>query len=362
MRPIASSKLLNLTMRHYKEHLIPTGTTIVEALRVLDNLAEDAISFVVGVDDKLIGSLTDGDVRRALLNGVQLDEIVDNIIQSNPRIIRKGENDIKKMIEYREKNYRIIPILDQNDRVVNIVNFKHLKSYLPIEVVVMAGGKGTRLKPLTDDTPKPLLKVGEKPIIEHNIHRISLFGMDDFWISVNYLGEQIEEYFGDGIHRNLNINYVWEDTPLGTIGSVSKIDDFIHDYVLVTNSDILTNLDYEDFFLRFLDENADFAVVTIPYKVNIPYAVLETSNRHVVSFKEKPTYTYYSNGGIYLMKKEIVESIPKNTFYDTTDLMESLLNQGKKVLSYPLSGYWLDIGKPEDFEKAQQDILNIKFT
>jgi len=348
-------------MRHYKEHLIESGTSIREALKVLDKLAKDAISFVVDQDDKLLGSLTDGDVRRGLIQGAELEQPVDDIIQSNPRFIRKGDQDIEKVIEYRENNFKVIPILDKDNHIVNVINFGEFKSYLPVDVVVMAGGKGKRLRPWTEDTPKPLLEVGDKPILEHNIHRLSLFGMDDFWISVNYLGEQIEEYFGNGNDKNLNIEYVWEDEPLGTIGSVSKIDNFIHDYILVTNSDILTNLDYEDFFLRFKNEEADFAVVTIPYKVDVPYAVLETTNGHVMSFKEKPTYTYYSNGGIYLMKREIKDRIPENTFYDTTDLMEELIAEGKKVLSYPLSGYWLDIGKPEDFEKAQEDIKTIKF-
>lgn len=348
-------------MRHYKEHLIQSGTTIRESLKVLDRLAKDAITFIVDKDEKLLGSLTDGDVRRGLIQGAELNQPVDHVIQSNPRFIRKGEQDIEKVIEYRENNFKVIPILDQDHRIVNVINFGELKSYLPIDVVIMAGGKGTRLRPLTENMPKPLLKVGGKPILEHNIHRLSLFGMDDFWISVNYLGEQIEEYFGNGNHNNLNIEYVWEDEPLGTIGSVSKIDNYRHDYVLVTNSDILTDLDYEDLFLSFLEEEADFAVVTIPYKVDVPYAVLETTNGHVMSFKEKPTYTYYSNGGIYLMKREITDRIPKNSFYDTTDLMEELIAEGKKVLSYPLSGYWLDIGKPEDFEKAQEDIKTIKF-
>ncbi|MEX1211418.1 MAG: nucleotidyltransferase family protein [Balneolaceae bacterium] len=348
-------------MRHYKEHLIISGTSIREALIVLDKLAKDAISFVVDEDDKLLGSLTDGDVRRGLINGAQLNQPVEDIIQSNPRYLRKGDQDIEKVIQFREGNFKVIPILDKDDRIVNVINFGVLKSYLPVDVVVMAGGKGTRLRPLTEKTPKPLLKVGDKPILEHNLHRLSLYGMDDFWITVNYLGEQIESHFGNGNHKNLNINYVWEDEPLGTIGSVSRITDFIHDYVLVTNSDILTGLDYEDFFLKFKHEEADFAVVTIPYKVDIPYAVLETSNGHVMSFKEKPTYTYYSNGGIYLMKREITDRIPKNAFFDTTDLMENLIEDGKKVISYPLNGYWLDIGKPEDFEKAQEDInrLNI---
>lgn len=347
-------------MRHYKEHLIQTGTTIRKALEVLELLSHDAISFIVDDSDRLIGSLTDGDVRRGLIKGAKLDQPVDDIIQSNPRFIRKGDQDIQKVIEYRENDFKIIPILDQQDHIVNVINFGNLKSYLPIDVVIMAGGKGTRLGPLTEHTPKPLLKVGDKSILEHNINRLSVFGMDDFWITVNYLGEQIEEYFGNGNQKNLNINYVWEDEPLGTIGSVSKIENFLHDYVLVTNSDILTNLDYEDFFLRFVESEADFAVVTIPYKVDIPYAVLETFNGHVMNLKEKPTYTYYSNGGIYLMKRHIIETIPKNCFYNSTDLMEELIASGNKVLSYPLSGYWLDIGKPEDFEKAQYDIVSLK--
>lgn len=348
-------------MRHFSEYITKSGISIRESLKLLNKLSEDAILFVVDDSNMLKGSLTDGDVRRGLIKGVELEQPVDDIIQSNPRFIRKGDQDIQKVIEYRDNDFKIIPILDHNDRIVNVINFGELKSYLPVDVVIMAGGKGTRLRPLTEFTPKPLLSVGDKPILEHNIYRLSLFGMDDFWITVNYLGEQIEEYFGNGNQKNLNINYIWEEEPFGTIGSVSKIENFIHNYILVTNSDILTNLDYEDFFIRFIEEDADFAVVTIPYKVDIPYAVLETSNGHVMNFKEKPTYTYYSNGGIYLMKRDVTKYIPKNSFYNTTDLMGELIASGKKVLSYPLSGYWLDIGKSEDFEKAQEDIKTIKF-
>jgi dTDP-glucose pyrophosphorylase len=347
-------------MRHYKEHLIQKGTTIKEALNVLENLAEDAIAFVVDENDKLLGSLTDGDVRRGLIKDVSLNQPVDTIVQSDPKYIKKCNYDIEKVIEYRENDFRIIPILDENNCIINVINFRILESYLPVDVVIMAGGKGSRLRPLTEDTPKPLLEVGEKPILEHNLQRLSLFGMDDYWITVNYLGEQIVDYFGNGNNNNIHIEYIWEEKPLGTAGAMSKIEDFQHDYVLLTNSDILTNLDYEDFFLEFLEKDADMAVVTIPYKVDIPYAVLETTNGHIMDFKEKPTYTYYSNGGIYLMKKEVVDEIPEDSFYDTTELMEKLIDQGKKVFSYPLNGYWLDIGNPEDFEKAQKDITKVK--
>jgi len=343
------------------KHIIYNGTSIREALLKLNNLGIDSILFVADSEGRLIGSLTDGDVRRGLLKGFGVEDLVENIIQPNPKFIRKGERDINKVIDYRENHFRIIPILDKEDRVVNVINFRELKSYLPIDAVIMAGGRGERLKPLTDEIPKPLLKVGAKPIIEHNLDRLRLFGIDDFWITLRYRGKQIEQYLGRGVEKNIAINYYYEKEPLGTIGSVSKIKNFIHDYILVTNSDLLTNIDYEHFFLDFIKQDADFSVATIPYRVDIPYAVLETSNGHVVNFKEKPTYTYYSNGGIYLLKRELLEYIPIEKSFNATDLMEKLISLGKKVISYPFEGYWLDIGKHEDYDKAQQDVEKIKF-
>ena len=348
-------------MISYKDHLIKKECNIEQALVQLNHLGKDAILFVVDDQGILVGALTDGDIRRALLKGISINQGIELTIQSHPRYIRKGEADIKKIIEYRESNYRILPVLDSNDRVVNVINFRELKSYLPIDAVIMAGGRGQRLMPFTDIVPKPLLQVGEKPIIDHNLTRLTIFGIDDFWISVKYLGEQIQDYFGDGEDRNIHVKYIWEDEPLGTIGAVSKVTDFKHDYVLVTNSDLLTNLDYEHFFLEFLEKDADMSVVSIPYQVNIPYAVLETQEENILNFIEKPTYTYYSNGGIYLLKKSVLDIIPKNSFFNATDLMEQLIHRGLKVTSYPLVGYWLDIGNPQDYQKAQRDIKNIKF-
>lgn len=349
-------------MRSYKDHLILKSSTIKDALTQLDLLAKDAILFIVTSDLKLIGSLTDGDVRRGLLKGVSIDDGVMEIIQSNPKFVRKGDYDIQKIISYRNDNYRILPVINQEGLVINVINFRLLRSYLPVDAIIMAGGRGTRLQPLTDNTPKPLLKVGEKAIMEHNVDRLALYGIDDYWFSVKYLGEQIEAFFGNGENKNLSINYVWENEPLGTIGAVSKIDNFKHDYVLLTNSDILTNLDYEQFYLDFIEKDADFSLVSIPYQVNVPYAVLEEGDDGLIkNFKEKPTYTYYSNGGIYLMKRSVLDYIPKNSFFNATDLMDKLIAENKKVISYPLAGYWLDVGKHEDFKKAQEDIKKIKF-
>lgn len=345
----------------FKKHLIFKDDTIKEALGKLNELAGDAILFIVDEHEKLIGSLTDGDIRRGFLKGLILDSNVGQFIQQNPKFIRKGNYTLEDIIKYRNNNFKIIPIVDEENRIINIVNFRFHKSYLPIDVIIMAGGRGERLKPLTDHTPKPLLKVGGKSIIERNIDQLISYGVNNFWISIRYLGQQIEDFFKDGTEKGANIRYIKEEMPLGTIGAASKIEIIEHDYVMIINSDLLTNLDYEDFFLDFIAKDAMLSVVAIPYYVEVPYAVLETKDDNILSFKEKPTYTYYSNGGIYLMKKTCIELIPKDTFFNATDLIELLIANGEKVSSYSMRGYWCDIGKHEDFVKAQEDIKHISF-
>lgn len=346
---------------HYSRHLISEKMKVIDALPVLDGLGADAILFVVDAEQKLIGSLTDGDVRRGLIKGNSIEQKVTDFIQENPKCIVKNEYNLSDIIEYRKNNFKIIPVIDEQKTIVNVINFRVIKSYLPIDAIVMAGGRGERLRPLTDTVPKPLLKVGDKPIIIHNLDRLMSYGVDDFWITLKYLGEQIKSVLKNGEDQGVKINYIEEKEPLGTIGAARQAQGLKHETILLTNSDLLTNLDYEDFYLNFIRSGADLSVVTIPYSVNVPYAVLETSNGHVVSFKEKPTYTYFSNGGIYLMKKEVLDLIPEAEFYNATDLMEKLINEGKKVHSYPHRGYWLDIGKHEEYQKAQEDIKHIKF-
>lgn len=348
-------------MMPFRKHLIVISSPIKDALRQLNELAADAILFVVDTSGRLVGSLTDGDVRRGFLRGLGFESCVEEFIQPDPKVIIKGDYDIAQIVEFRERNFRVLPVVDASRKIINVINFRFLRSYLPVDAVVMAGGKGERLRPLTDTVPKPLIPVHNKPIIEHNLDRLISYGVDDFWISVRYLGEQIQNHFGRGSSKGVTIQYVWEQEPLGTIGAIGLIENFVHNDILVTNSDILTNLDYEDFYISFKESDADLSVVTIPYEVNVPYAVLETSNGHVVSFKEKPTYTYYSNGGIYLLKRELIKHIPKGLYYNATDLMEHIIKIGGKVHSYPLHGYWLDIGRMEDYERAQKEFSHIKF-
>tara|TARA_B100000927_G_scaffold213923_1_gene174337 strand:+ start:4372 stop:5418 length:1047 start_codon:yes stop_codon:yes gene_type:complete len=345
----------------FKKHFIASNSTVKDALELLSKVGHETILFSVNDNGQLIGSITDGDVRRGLLKGLSIDDSISTILNENTKFIKKENYSIEEIKKLKKNNFEVVPVLDNNNVIVNIVNFRKVTSYLPIDVVIMAGGLGTRLKPLTDNTPKPLLKIGNKTIIDHNIDRLIKFGVDDFWISVRYLADQIKEHLGNGNNKKVKIQYIEEDIPLGTIGAVSKIKDFNHDNILVTNSDILTNLNYEDFFEDFIKKNADMSVVTIPYEIEIPYAVMETKNNKVLSFIEKPTYTYYSNGGIYLIKKSILDNIPKNKFFNSTDLMESILEKNLNLVSYPMHNYWLDIGKHEDYNKALNDVNNLTF-
>ncbi|MBN3518670.1 nucleotidyltransferase family protein [Algoriphagus lutimaris] len=348
-------------MQTFHKHILNINSSVKEALKQLDSLASDAILFLVDGESKLLGSLTDGDLRRGFIRGLDFESHLTEFIQANPKYIQQGKYDLNEIIELRKKHFSVFPVVNAQMQIINVVNFKHQKSYLPIDVMIMAGGRGERLKPLTDHTPKPLLKIGDKPIIEHNIDRLVSYGVDDIWLSVRYLGDQLVDYFGDGSKKGIRIKYVREEEPLGTAGALGLVKDFVHDDVLMMNSDLLTNIDFEDFYMFFEREKADFAVACISFQINVPYAVMETENKRVIGLKEKPTYTHYSNGGIYLMKKEIIDQFPKEKHYNATDLMESLISQGKKVVAYPLVGYWLDIGKHDDYKKAQQDFNQIKF-
>lgn len=344
-----------------KKHTIIQTQSVREVLVKLDKLASDAILFVVDEQFRLIGSITDGDIRRGMIGNLTLESPIMSFVQPNPKFIFKDEYNIAELKEYRDRHFKIIPILNSDRVVIDILNFRTRSTLIPADAVLMAGGQGKRLRPLTESTPKPLLKVGDKPIIEYNVDRLQQVGIENVNISINYLGEQLEAYFGDGSGRDLNIRYVREEKPLGTIGSILLVADFEHDDIIVMNSDLLTNIDFADFFLTYKNSGADMAVAATSYHVDVPYAVMEVNEDNVVrSLKEKPRYTYYSNAGIYILKKELLGLIPRGEFFDITDLMDKLLTLNMKLITYPINGYWLDIGKHEDFKKAQEDIKHIK--
>jgi dTDP-glucose pyrophosphorylase len=345
----------------YTQHLISSGSSIKAALNQLNQLAEDAILFVVDQENKLLGSLSDGDVRRGLINNLSMQNPVDDFVFKHPRFLQQGAYSFEEVKEIRAKKIQIVPLLDENQAIVSIINLRLLHSYLPVDAMIMAGGRGERLRPLTDSTPKPLLMVGNKTILDHHIDRLMSFGIDSMHISLGYKGAQIRKHLDDRKLKHVSFNYITETEPLGTLGAASKVTDFHHDTVLLANSDLLTNMNYEHFYEEFKSKGADLMVATTSYEVKVPYAVMETNDAEVVSFKEKPTYTFQSNSGIYLMKRELLELVPQNEFYNATDLIAEALKRKKSVMYFPIMGYWLDIGKPNDYEKAQRDIKHIQF-
>lgn len=348
-------------MNIVEKHRILYTKSVREALIKLDLIAPSSILFVVDEQNKLLGSLTDGDLRRGFIKGLGFEDELLDFVQFSPIYVKENEVDLDQLEKFRRDLLKIIPIVNDNSIIVDILDFSLRKTLIPADAVLMAGGEGKRLRPLTENTPKPLLKVGDKPIIEYNIDRLINFGIKNINLSINYLGEQLVDYFGDGSAKGVGIKYVKEDKPLGTIGSILLVDEFHNDDIIVMNSDLLTNIDFADFFKSYQESGADMAVAATSYHVDVPYAVLEMGEgTEVKSLKEKPRYTYYSNAGIYIIKKDLLKIIPQNQFYDITDLMERVLEMNLKLITFPINGYWLDVGKHEDFKKAQEDIKHIK--
>lgn len=350
-------------MIKHQEHIVLKDDEARTALKILDQLPDSASRtlFVTDKHDKMVGTVTDGDIRRGLLNDREISQTIEHFMNTNFKYIQDGENNISLIKELKKANINLIPKLDRDFKIVEVLDLNLTRTQLPFTALLMAGGRGERLKPFTDSIPKPMLQVGEKPILEINIDRLISYGISEFYISVKYLKEQIIDYFGDGSSKGVKIYYLEENDPLGTLGALAHIDNIDHEDLLVMNSDLLTNIDFEDFFNFYKAQNATMALASIPYNVSIPYAVLKTDEHIVQSFSEKPTYTYYSNGGIYLMKFSLKKHINKGDFYNATDLMDKLISENEShLIHYPLLSYWLDIGKHQDFIKAQEDVRHIK--
>jgi len=345
-------------MRNYT---IKDSSNIIETLAALNELSDAGLTlFVTDIDNKVIGVITDGDIRRTLIAGGKLTDSVTTAIKKPFSYFRASDKDnVLKYKEYKVKLLHIIPVLDDNGHLVDIVDMKGQQSILPIDAVLMAGGKGERLRPLTEKTPKPLLLVGDKAIIDHNVDRLISYGINHISVTVNYLKEQLEEHF-EQPRGGVKVNCYREPKFLGTIGSIKLVDTFYNDTVLVINSDLFTNIDYEDFYLHFKEHDAEMSVATVPYTIKVPYGIFDLEGRNIQGFIEKPTYNYYANAGIYLIKKEALTAIPDDTFFNATDLIEKIVSQGKKVIRFPLNGTWIDIGNPQEYQKAKDLVKHIK--
>ena len=347
------------------KHIINIAESAREALRILSSLPDNSslTLFVVDDNELLKGTVTDGDIRRGLLNNLEISQSIGLFMNPDFKYVTNSLCYTLDLKNFRNQGLGLIPLLDINKKLLEIIDLKKRKAALPITVLIMAGGRGERLKPLTDTLPKPMLLIGDKPIIEHNIDRLISFGVKNFYISVRYLKESIISYLGNGSSKGVKISYIEETNPLGTIGSITKLDNINHEDILVMNSDILTNIDFEDFYNSYKNQNSDMMLASIPYVVAVPYAVLTTKDQFIQNFEEKPTYTYYSNGGIYLMKFSLKNKLVFGESCNATDLMEILLQEQKNALThYPILGYWLDIGKHSDYLKAQEDIKHINLS
>jgi len=339
-------------------HLIKQDKSLLEALSQINQLApEPLVLFVLNEKEQMVGTLTDGDARRALISGASVNDEIKKVMHRGFNFMNVEDiDDVKEIKRQRELKMSLVPVLDKDNHIDEIINLEKYKTRLPIDAVLMAGGKGERLRPLTETTPKPLLKVGKKCIIDHNIDRLINYGVKHISVTVNYLKEQLEEHFAEP-RGDVKVQTVREPKFLGTIGSIRFVKEFFNDTVLVMNSDLFTNINYEDFYLHFKEHEADMSVAAVPYDVDIPLGILNLDGRNITGLSEKPHFGYYANAGIYLIRKSALDLIPEDKMFHSTDLVEALIAAGRKVIRFPLNGTWIDIGTPQEYRRAN-DMVN----
>lgn len=333
-----------------QRHELPASATVRDALEGLNRLSGETMTlFVVDEGGRVSGSVTDGDVRRGLLSGISLGDPVIRVAHEDFLAVRGGDSDFDVVKLAREKGIALLPRLDSEGCLAGIIDLREVKAMLPVDAVLMAGGRGERLRPLTLDTPKPLLEVGGKAIIDYNIESLKAHGVADIFVTVNHLREKIEAHF----EETEGVECVAEPKRLGTLGSLRLVAHRLrHDNVLVMNSDLLTDLDFEDLYSSHEASGAALTVVAVPYTVSVPFAVMDIKADRVYGLTEKPTLNYLVNAGVYLMRRELVERIDADTYVDAPDFIEDLIADGKKVGYYHLLGTWVDIGSPDDYRHA----------
>ena len=343
-------------------YIIYQNQTLLGALNRINALQTDPlVLFATDDEDRMVGTLTDGDSRRALIAGRSLNDPVSLIVNRNYRFLTDGvDYDVRNLHVQRRMKVRLLPILDKEHHIIDIIDFERYQTKLPIDAVIMAGGKGERLRPLTEKTPKPLLKIGDKCIIDYNVDNLIRCGVEHISVTVNYLKEQIEAHY-EQPRDGIKIQTVREPQFLGTIGGLQFVPHFYHNTILLMNSDLFTNINFEDFYLHFEENQADMSAVAVPYSISVPYGIFDIDHkREIKGIFEKPTYNYYANAGIYLIRREMLEKyIPKDTFFNATDFMEKLISEGRKVIRFPLSGYWIDIGNKQEYQKAQDLVKHL---
>ncbi len=345
--------------------LINENSTMREAMAAIDRSGK-GIALLVNSENRLITTITDGDIRRAILAGITLDSPVDYLIARKPPKLRKpvtasrdlDETELKELMD--EHGIRHIPVLDAAGRVLRLAVREELDDAqeLPVAAVIMAGGFGTRLRPLTDDTPKPMLQIGGTPLLQRTVERLRRSGIRNVNLTTHYLPEKIHSHFGDGTDFGVRINYVEEEVPLGTAGALGLLPE-TDEPLLVMNGDILTGVDFQQLVRFHREHDAALTVGVRQYEFKVPYGVVQAEQGVVRALREKPKYEFLVNAGIYLLEPDVRGYIPADRRFDMTDLISVLLNDGRKVVTFPIVEYWLDIGQIEDFQRAQQDVESL---
>lgn len=332
------------------------SSTIKEALKIIDSGAMQ-IAIVVDAQDRLIGTLTDGDIRRGLLNGLDLNSLIDPIIFRNPTVAKISDTKEEILKKALSKKLHQIPVIDDENRVIGIKEIEELvKPKLKAnKVILMVGGLGSRLKPLTNDTPKPMLNVGNKPILQTIVEKFAEYGYINIVMCVNYKANIIQDYFGDGTDFGVKIEYVLEKQRMGTAGALSLLGIKPNEPFFVMNGDLLTNVNFEHLHDYHITQNAMGTMCVREYDFQVPYGVVNIENSKILCIKEKPIHKFFVSAGIYMLSPEVLEYIPQNEFYDMPTLFEKIISENKNAISFPLREYWLDIGRIEEFEKANNE-------
>ncbi|MFT8872856.1 MAG: nucleotidyltransferase family protein [Sporolactobacillus sp.] len=343
-----------------KDFLVQEAATLIETLACINTNASGT-AVVVDSDKHLKGTITDGDIRRAILKGRDLYSSIEQIYNAQCQFVHEQFSP-EEAEDLFSQAIKLVPVVDQNRQVIDCLRYQnYIVSAIERSnpVVIMAGGLGTRLRPLTENTPKPMLHIGEKPILERIIERVKKAGFHNIFLSVNYKSEVIENYFMDGSAFGVTIQYIREEQRLGTAGPIAMAAEYLHEPFIVVNGDIFTNLDFGQLMDFHLHGHYSMTVGSRDYKMQVPYGVLNVNEQnHISSLDEKPIFHFAVSGGVYVLSPEAIHFIPENQFYDIPQLINKLLENGNTVGNYPILDYWMDIGRMEDYQEVNRLMKN----
>ena len=347
-------------MRIVNDIKLSINSTIKDALQTINNGGLQ-IAIVVDENDALVGTVTDGDIRRGLLNGLDLNSSVSLVVHKSPSIASVGDTKESILKIALAKKLHKIPLVDELGKLVGIEDIEDIIK--PVgktnRVILMVGGLGTRLRPLTQDTPKPMLKVGNKPILQTIVEKFAEYGFVNITMCVNFNASIIRDYFGDGKEFGVNIDYVLEEKRMGTAGALSLLKERPSEPFFVMNGDLLTNVNFEHIFNYHMLHKATATMCVREYDYEVPYGVVKMNDNKIIEIVEKPVQKFFVSAGIYMLSPEILDLIPQDEFYDMPTLFEKAIAQNKNVISFPIHEYWIDIGRLEEYQKANEEYAKI---